>query len=448
MAYRIQDNSRTDAELRFAVGDQGKPEMVDTLKSSGVAPIDYAADVKSFIENRENLQSNSIKYVSLNDYVVRDAEFVSSEYLFPEGQSPWVKETLQANRLGLQASALNGAKYFAETANTLYRDNLAAEDGAKEPPEVFLIDPISREGTSRTAFGLAPCGGGSKGKSRFVAEPGEKTDVEWIIKHPVKGGRCQVKLSRGHGADPNSYEVLHVDGHGFDKSTGKFICGESGELIEEVQVQLPYDTSCPDCTLQWTYEAPGYGIIYQCSDISIVDAENREKCEGGCLNGGICQEGKCYCVAGYSGKNCQIAAPPSQTPEKQTIQNIQAEPAAPNKGGIGIIGWYFIWLLISLLLAGLILLLVYFLFWDKIKALFGYEVDEDEENRKYERKSRELREIRQSEATQQENEHRRRTEISNRGSEKSVKKGGEKSKPSSSDKKKTDGTKRGGSRGK
>jgi len=66
--------------------------------------------------------------------------------------------------------------------------------------------------------------------------------------------------------------------------------------------QLPGDMTCTDCTLQWAYEAPGYGTIYQCSDISIVTSDQMKDCDGGCENDGVCQDGKCYCSAGFFGE--------------------------------------------------------------------------------------------------------------------------------------------------
>lgn len=86
------------------------------------------------------------------------------------------------------SGSVNDAVVFAETASTLY----AGENGqyaSVKRPEAFLIDPVARPGTSRSGFGLDPCGGGSKGKARYMADPGEQIEVSWIIKNPVNNSK-------------------------------------------------------------------------------------------------------------------------------------------------------------------------------------------------------------------------------------------------------------------
>jgi len=154
-----------------------------------------------------------------------------------------IKSILEQNAFSGSDSSHTEAKYFAEGSSTLLVEETADGDG---PPQAFLLGPVSRKGTSRGDFGLAPCGGGSKGQARYMADPGEKTEVEWLIQNPAAGGHCQIKLSRGNGDDPNSFETLVVEGNGFDKSTGKFNCGDPEKAVEVAVVKLPYDTSCPD----------------------------------------------------------------------------------------------------------------------------------------------------------------------------------------------------------
>lgn len=120
----------------------------------------------------------------------------------------------------------------------------------------------------------------------------KKTEVSWVIKNPVPNGKCELNLARGHTDENSSFKSLTVEGNGYDSGTGKFNCGDPKKIMEEVIVRLPYDTSCPDCVLQWVYDAPGYGKIYECSDISIVDKEHREDCDGKCQNGGVCENKK------------------------------------------------------------------------------------------------------------------------------------------------------------
>lgn len=83
----------------------------------------------------------------------------------------------------------------------------------------------------------------------------------------------------GHPDDLSSYYYLAVDSSTYDKNTGKFTCGSDEKTVEDIMAQLPSGMTCADCTLQWTYEAPGYGTIYQCSDISIMNESQVESCQ-------------------------------------------------------------------------------------------------------------------------------------------------------------------------
>lgn len=125
--------------------------------------------------------------------------------------------------------------------------------------------------------------------------------------------------------------------------------------------------TCTDCTLQWSYKAPGYGIIYQCSDISIFNGSEMKDCEGDCLNDGICQDGMCFCSAGYFGPHCEHHGKPNQFYEPS--ENNRRAVGAPmqfheeidSSGGLGFFGGYFLLLLISLLIAAIIFAVVYFM---------------------------------------------------------------------------------------
>jgi hypothetical protein len=243
-----------------------------------------------FVQMQLEKQRNE-PYVFFNDF---QSETSKVEGMMLGGSSidrDAIKQSLKNNAYQIDDSPQANARVFAETSSTLYLDE-SVDGHSQNPPEAYLVEPVSRSGTSRTGFGLGPCGGGSKGKSRFYADPGEKTEVQWIIKNPAPNGHCQIRVARGHGDDESAFENVSVEGHGYDRSTGKFRCGDPDKAIEVVTVKLPYDTSCPDCTLQWIYDAPGFGKMYQCADISIVDADHREDCEGKCQNGGICENKK------------------------------------------------------------------------------------------------------------------------------------------------------------
>lgn len=127
----------------------------------------------------------------------------------------------------------------------------------------YLVEPYARRGTAKSRFDVAPCSGGVQGKTKYLAEPGQKANVQWIIQNPVEGGKCQVRLSTGHPDDDASYHFLKVDGHGFNSRTGTFRCGDPKKAVEEAQVSIPSDISCEQCTLQWIYQAPGYGSLFQ-----------------------------------------------------------------------------------------------------------------------------------------------------------------------------------------
>ena len=61
----------------------------------------------------------------------------------------------------------------------------AVED---EAPKGYLVEPYARRGTARSRFDITPCGGGVQGKTKSLAQPGSKTNVQWIIQDPVPGG--------------------------------------------------------------------------------------------------------------------------------------------------------------------------------------------------------------------------------------------------------------------
>jgi len=226
---------------------------------------------------------------------------------------------------------------------------------------------------------MAPCSGGIQGKSKYLAEPGDKANIQYIIQNPVKGGRCLIRLSRGHPDDPSSYFPLPATGNGYDARTGTFQCGDPEKSIEEIKAQLPYDTSCQKCTLQWIYEAPGYGSLFQCADISILTDHDDQACSQDCVNGGVCQDGMCYCGAGYFGEICQHHGRPNQfyepvksegKPQEEPVQPMMFEEEQSN-GGLGFFGWYFILFLIAAALALILLALGYLFFKDQAQKIMN-----------------------------------------------------------------------------
>lgn len=256
--------------------------------------------------------------------------------------------------------------YFTDQPSSLYVEETDQQNS--NMPMAYLVEPYARKNTEKSRFDMPPCSGGVKGKSKYLAQPGEKTNVQWIIQNPVSGGRCKVKLSRGHPDDIASYHSLPVAGHGYDSRTGSFECGEPNKSIEEAVVQLPIDTVCDECTLQWIYEAPKYGSLFQCSDISIIAGKEGKVCNGECKNGGVCQDGLCYCAAGYFGEYCTHRGKVNQFYEPVSAEGKPApEPAKEmqfedeSNGGLGFFGWYFIILLIALVITAIVLALIWLL---------------------------------------------------------------------------------------
>lgn len=120
----------------------------------------------------------------------------------------------------LPVEDLDLASYFKEQATTLYEEE--GDSGAKAAPTALLVEPYTRKETPKSKFNLAPCSGGLKGSARYVASQGEKTKVQWIIKNPVAGGQCKIRISKGHPDDLASYDNLIVDAEGYNRKTGEF----------------------------------------------------------------------------------------------------------------------------------------------------------------------------------------------------------------------------------
>jgi len=172
----------------------------------------YNRYVKTFISDRLNSNYDAPEPLKVDNRKIGDAQLESTnEYL----QN--VKVQLHDHS---STESINNSKYFAEGSTTLYEEE--GDSSRKQAPTALLVDPYARKGSTKSKFNLAPCGGGIKGKSRYLASPGEKTEVQWIIEHPVKNGKCKVSISKGHPDDLNSYQVLTVNNPTLDKRTGQF----------------------------------------------------------------------------------------------------------------------------------------------------------------------------------------------------------------------------------
>lgn len=249
----------------------------------------------------------------------------------------------------------------------------------------YLVEPYARRGTAKSRFDIPPCSGGVQGKTKYLAQPGEKANVQWIIQNPVPGSHCEVKLSNGHPDDKSSYHNLKVEGRNFNSRTGTFDCGDPQKTIEDATVIFPSNIACEQCTLQWVYTAPGYGSMYQCSDISILSGKpKKDDCPVDCRHGGVCQEGLCYCAAGYFGEACENRGQPNQfyEPVKPTVMAEAPQPQRAEEkssgGGWGFFSWYFLLLFLGLLIAGIIAAIIFFLWRDRLNDYTGQKDDDEE----------------------------------------------------------------------
>jgi len=86
---------------------------------------------------------------------------------------------------------------------------------------------------------------------------------------------------------------------------GAFPCGRSQTEWESKEFRVPEDLNCDTCVVSLEFFTER-GPIYMCSDIEVLGNADIPECYGQCLNGGICQNGKCVCTYSYSGSNCQF----------------------------------------------------------------------------------------------------------------------------------------------
>ena len=164
-----------------------------------------------------------------------------------------------------------------------------------------MMTPIQRkvETTTTVSLGQQPCGGVPNGFVHYHSMPGSRNLVGWKVEYPSLTGNCTVRI--GDVPDESKLQVLYpLDGSANDK--GSFPCGRSTTELEAKEFRFPHGISCDQCILQveWKTEA---GEQHRCADIEVLDKEMPE-CYGQCLNGGICQNGKCACMTGFSGANC------------------------------------------------------------------------------------------------------------------------------------------------
>ena len=180
-------------------------------------------------------------------------------------------------------------------------DNIEDETLKEEnTPQLKVLLPIRRFGSSKTKLNEGPCGGIEMKKADTLLKEGGKFHYVWETVVPISNGNCSVKIS------PRIQENLNFTTlHPLDTKytyDGKFECGRN-KGFESKEFQLPKNFECDGCTLQFKWETE-YGDIYSCSDI-MINGDVIGQCLGKCLNGGNCFNGKCLCPEGFSGEFCE-----------------------------------------------------------------------------------------------------------------------------------------------
>ncbi len=180
-------------------------------------------------------------------------------------------------------------------------DNIEDETLKEEnTPQLKVLLPIRRFGSSKTKLNEGPCGGIEMKKAGTLLKEGGKFHYVWETVVPISNGNCSVKIS------PRIQENLNFTTlHPLDTKytyDGKFECGRN-KGFESKEFQLPKNFECDGCTLQFKWETE-YGDIYSCSDI-MINGDVIGQCLGKCLNGGNCFNGKCLCPEGFSGEFCE-----------------------------------------------------------------------------------------------------------------------------------------------
>ena len=180
-------------------------------------------------------------------------------------------------------------------------DNIEDETLKEEnTPQLKVLLPIRRFGSSKTKLNEGPCGGIEMKKADTLLKEGGKFHYVWETVVPISNGNCTVKIS------PRIQENINLTTlHPLDTKytyDGRFECGRN-KGFESKEFQLPKNFECDGCTLQFKWETE-YGDVYSCSDI-MINGDVIGQCLGKCLNGGNCFNGKCLCPDGFSGEFCE-----------------------------------------------------------------------------------------------------------------------------------------------
>ena len=188
-----------------------------------------------------------------------------------------------------------------KTPDEIIDDNIEDETLKEENiPQLKVLLPIRRFGSSKTKLNNGPCGGIEKKKADTLLKEGGKFHYVWETVVPISNGNCTVKISPRIQENIN-LTTLHPLNTKYTYD-GRFECGRN-KGFESKEFQLPKNFECDGCTLQFKWETE-YGDVYSCSDI-MINGDVIGQCLGKCLNGGNCFNGKCLCPEGFSGEFCE-----------------------------------------------------------------------------------------------------------------------------------------------
>ena len=246
---------------------------------------DYSANSVSFVgENaRRNIPKKSYRDRHLESY----AEFKHSDQpvtyrsLKPAVEFSNVKNLLnkeQVPRFTNEDSTMILSKNNQLNSEIIYNSKdfqyFTKSGSSDAAPEAFLFSPSVRDDTDFGVYDNFPCSNGVKGSAEHH-HPGDKIIVKWQVLNPVDDSKCAIKLAQSNDQNSSSYKKLIPFGKSdLDQSTGYFKCG-SGDP-ESAIIQIPSDTDCISCTLQFVYKAPDFGESYQCADITTQEVKSSD----------------------------------------------------------------------------------------------------------------------------------------------------------------------------
>jgi len=192
---------------------------------------------------------------------------------------------------------------LSSTTNTNTSNNKTlsiSEDKNLILPEILIVQPVRRKGSSKSILNTHPCGGLDKSLANTLSPIGEKLNTIWEIRTPIPNGNCTVSISAGLDEDFKALKPVDVVDYNTDFS---FACGRQAGF-DFKEFVLPEDYACDHCTLQLKWETL-VGTVYSCSDLMII-GNKIENCLSKCLNGGACVNGECKCKKGFKGSFCEI----------------------------------------------------------------------------------------------------------------------------------------------